>query len=96
MHLEALRQVESCCGRQVLIKGTGVVRVQVILHEHHLLRLREPLGHSLHEAAIVGFRPLLTRLDNSLAAQWLKGDKQDVCPFPLLFIIEAGWLSGFH
>jgi hypothetical protein len=35
VHLERLRQREGFLGQQVLIEGTGVVRVQVVLHEYH-------------------------------------------------------------
>src|SRR5205085_2069849 len=96
MHLERLRQSEGCCWLQVLMERTGVVRIQVVLHQHHLFGYGEHLRYSLHAAAVVSFGSLSARLDNALSRQRLESNQEDGCPLPLVFVIEAAVLVFLH
>ena len=73
---EPLGQGKGLVSRQGFVEGTGVVRVQVVEHQAHLLGLRIGNGERLTEPRKFAFAALLMHLGQAATGQGFNGRQQ--------------------
>jgi hypothetical protein len=96
MKFKALCQLKGVLRRQVLVKRTRGVRVQVVLHQHNLRRGGKVSRDPLHKAAVIGFGALSTRFHQPRAGQRLKRDLERSRATACIFVVHPRWLVRLH
>src|SRR5712692_10195482 len=97
MELDTLQNA-SCFGRlEGFIEGSSGVRVQVILHDAHVFRLRiDRIDQPLDAVRVVDLGAVVGHFDMAPAGKRLDEEKQVSGAQPLIFIIDACGLSWLH
>lgn len=71
--LKALRKGAGFICRKVFVKGTHIMRIEVILHHAKFDRLREGCCQGLHEQSVFLFRAASMHLTQTIPGQRLNG-----------------------